>query len=256
MPAQIRTDLQRRYIRLHLGDLLPETFALFDQLLDEPPEYKGSWQVNLHLTDEKDEGGLMRKQITDLKWYLHYFPALKQRLTEKGVDVQRHLKLLEMSQRIYEGGFSATLQLFRHFDVELPGFNFSQRMIPDRCRLRLVRYDARTDNEPQATGHVDYSAGTAHIGEYPNCRGLRIYENEKPVIYEPRQGHVMTFAGAETHILTNGVIPALGHDVRTEWTGVRYAAVLFMGIDCGYSRQDVKKLGHTLSSHYQKLSRS
>lgn len=239
----------QRLIKVSLGNLMPKAFLLLKRLLAESDEYKASWNVNIFGDDNVNDDGLIRKFKSDKKWYLHYSPQLKEHLLAAGVDISNHLELFDICDIIFAEAARAALELCRHYDETVPGHDFVNKMKVYGSKLRLLLYDE--DETLLAHPHVDRAGVTVHLWE--SHPALHVFSPDGIQPYTQEDGWALGFPGGQVDMLTDGLVPALGHFALTNIGTQRSTAVFFAQMEHPFALNEMKHFVKTKTRHYTEL---
>lgn len=197
-----------------------------------PPELQRRWHLNVPRDPEYKEpdDGVIRKDGTDKKLYLHYRPGLLDHLDEAGVSTLIwQLDWLEACDRIWRACASAMMQLADAMDELKPGYGFADRVNArgdDQHCLRILKYFPRAGSLAQT--HFDRCAITQRIAE--SHPGFYVQDGWNKLFWSgPKTPRVDCFAGDQLERASKGGIRRVWHGAedQTDGTSERWAIVFF-----------------------------
>lgn len=219
-------DLQTKgyvhFITPHLSaHILRELLGHFYYFVERPPVGPVYFINNNPL----ESAGLTTKDGTDgsdVKTIFHYRPSLASLLTIHNPAIlhnERWRRLLELSQEVARACNIAFFQFLSALEMELPEEQRIARQVFQNP-LNVLRLLAYTDDRPGEPGtlahdHTDQTLGTLVFYESHPGLEARIPDTETWEGITPWSGRPAIFGGEALTALTQGVIPALCHRVRS-----------------------------------------
>ncbi len=225
------------------GDLPNRIARGFEQFLKgKSLEDRMQWAFDLGVVDEHGNSdydtGYARKSggPYDRKDIFHYKIILDALLKERKIETGRHEPWLRDLQELFSLSFMKILEFARSFDADSPGLDLSRRILDPAAMamhaLRALHYDQRgrdeTDSAQIGKPHTDKNFLTLHVAE--SAPGMRMGDNHE--LYRAAPHTALIFTGDKMGRLSEGKIPALLHDVRSDGMtqGSRWSIVFFCHI--------------------------
>jgi isopenicillin N synthase-like dioxygenase len=199
---------------------IQECVAGLDRLLASHTK-RGLRQWNIFIPRDpryrETDDGLIRKEKTDHKHYLHYRHDLERLLwTKRSIRLSPGERMWFSAMRdVHVACTEALYALARAMDDLRPGFDFENRARAHGHlhALRVMRYDA--GYESMARAHTDRSALSLHVAE--SEPGLEIPEGwDSRVCRSPGGKQVLAFPSQDMASITRGALPALWHQVTDQ----------------------------------------
>jgi isopenicillin N synthase-like dioxygenase len=186
------------------------------------------------------DDGVIRKNATDQKIFLHWRPSTENLLLSmSGIALEPWQKdWFAACERMHAACVARLLSIAEAMDAEWQGCRFADRVRAGARQhvLRALKYEPKVEKQAVAAKradefartHTDRCGITFHIAE--SCDGLYAMRGrEKRRFSTAETPNVLCFSGLQLEKITLGAVPALYHGVddRTDGSERRFALVFF-----------------------------